>query len=86
MFSCDACGICCRHIRGIKELERFMLDDGSCVNLDKMSNLCKIYEARPQICRIDEMYEAKFKRYFSKEAFYELNENACKKLKEIYKG
>ena len=73
MFSCDACGICCRHINGIKELGNFMLDDGSCVNLDKTSNLCKIYEA-------------KFKRYFSKEAFYELNENACKKLKEIYKG
>ena len=86
MFSCDACGICCRHINGIKELGNFMLDDGSCVNLDKTSNLCKIYETRPQICRIDEMYEAKFKRYFSKEAFYELNENACKKSKEIYKG
>ncbi|WP_169753006.1 YkgJ family cysteine cluster protein [Campylobacter mucosalis] len=85
-FNCDSCGLCCLNIRGIKELENFMQSDGSCVNLDKDTKLCKIYDTRPTICRVDEMYELKYFKYFLKDEFYRLNENACKILKDKFKG
>lgn len=84
MFECDRCGLCCRHIKGIKELENFLLDDESCINLDKTSNLCKIYDKRPDICRVDEMFKKVFYKFISKEEYLNLNASSCKKLKEIY--
>ncbi|WP_456058469.1 YkgJ family cysteine cluster protein [Campylobacter hominis] len=84
MFECDRCGLCCRHIKGIKELENFLLDDESCINLDKTSNLCKIYDKRPDICRVDEMFKKVFYKFMSKEEYLNLNASSCKKLKEIY--
>ena len=61
-----------------------MLDDESCINLDKASNLCKIYDKRPDICRVDEMFEKVFYKFMSKEEYLNLNILSCKKLKEIY--
>ncbi len=84
VFECDRCGLCCRHIKGIKELENFLLDDESCINLDKTSNLCKIYDKRPDICRVDEMFKKVFYKFMSKEEYLNLNASSCKKLKEIY--
>lgn len=84
MFECDRCGLCCRHIKGIKELENFLLDDESCINLDKTSNLCKIYDKRPDICRVDKMFKKVFYKFISKEEYLNLNASSCKKLKEIY--
>ncbi len=84
VFECDKCGLCCRHIKDIKELENFMLDDESCINLDKTSNLCKIYDRRPDICRVDEMFKKVFYKFMSKEEYLNLNILSCEKLKEIY--
>lgn len=84
VFECDKCGLCCQHIKGIKELENFMLDDESCINLDKASNLCKIYDKRPDICRVDRMFEKVFYKFMSKEEYLNLNILSCEKLKEIY--
>lgn len=61
-----------------------MLDDESCINLDKASNLCKIYDKRPDICRVDEMFEKVFYKFMSKEEYLNLNASSCEKLKEIY--
>ena len=61
-----------------------MLDDESCINLDKASNLCQIYDKRPDICRVDEMFEKVFYKFMSKEEYLNLNILSCEKLKEIY--
>lgn len=61
-----------------------MLDDESCINLDKASNLCKIYDKRPDICRVDRMFEKVFYKFMSKEEYLNLNTLSCEKLKEIY--
>ena len=61
-----------------------MLDDESCINLDKASNLCKIYDKRPDICRVDEMFEKVFYKFMSEEEYLNLNASSCEKLKEIY--
>jgi len=80
-FFCDKCGLCCKNIKGIKELKEFDRGDGICKYLNEKTNLCEIYENRPLICRVDEMYEKYFYKFYSKEEYYQLNYNACKKLK-----
>lgn len=83
-FTCTKCGICCRHIENIKELAKFNDGTGVCINLDKETNLCKIYDTRPIICRVKESYELKYKDIYTKEQFIQLNLQSCKKLQEKY--
>jgi len=54
--------------------------DGVCKYL--IGNLCSIYNERPLFCRIDECYELYFKDTMSKEEYYRLNMEECKKLKK----
>lgn len=80
MFQCSMCGECCKNLSSsdlYKELDR---GDGVCKYLN--GTLCSIYENRPLPCRIDESYEMYFKEKYSKEEYYQLNYNACKKLQE----
>lgn len=80
MFKCSCCGECCRNLNKsnlYKDLDR---GDGTCRYLE--GNLCTIYEKRPLICRIDESYEAFFKKQFSLEKYYELNYKVCNLLKK----
>ncbi len=79
-FPCTKCGECCRHISLIPELSEFDDGTGACVHLK--NNLCEIYDARPDICRVDVMYEKLFKSSFTREEFYELNLQSCKILRE----
>lgn len=65
-------------------LEEFDKGSGICIYLDEKTNLCKIYETRPEICRVDVMYDKYFKEKYSKEEFYQLNIDSCKKLKKKY--
>lgn len=81
-FLCTVCGACCRHIAGIAELAGFDLGNGICKYLDETSNTCAIYGNRPQICRIDAMYAAKFAGSYTREAFYALNLEACRILQQ----
>ena len=81
MFKCDCCGICCRHIKGIKMLEAFDDGTGVCRYLDRENNLCTIYDSRPVICNVDAMYEAFFMNKMTREEFYAENYAACEKLK-----
>lgn len=83
MFKCDQCGCCCRHLDNIiyKNLNR---GDGTCKYL--LGNLCRIYDHRPLLCRVDNIYETMFKDSMSLEEYYQRNYEACKKLKEIDKS
>ncbi|WQZ86776.1 YkgJ family cysteine cluster protein [Helicobacter pylori] len=56
-FPCTSCGLCCKNITGIIELIEFDAGNGVCKFLDLETNLCKIYESRPLICRIDEVHK-----------------------------
>ena len=53
-FLCSQCGACCRNVA---HLDLPSDKDGGCLNLDKETNKCSIYENRPDICRVDKMYE-----------------------------
>ena len=83
MFQCDNCGICCRHVDRDEHYKSLDRGDGICRYLQ--GNLCSIYENRPLWCRIDDCYEMFFSETISREEYYELNYNACKKLKMLEK-
>jgi len=75
IFPCSRCGECCRHIGNIPQLAAFDSGDGVCVHLK--GNLCDIYETRPDICRVDVMYEKFYAAQCSREEFYRFNLDAC---------
>jgi hypothetical protein len=58
-----------------KELDR---GDGVCKYLS--GNICSIYDDRPLLCRVDDSYNIYFKEQYTKEQYYNLNYEVCKKL------
>jgi len=82
MFPCTSCGLCCQNISKVKELEDYALTNGVCLYFDPISCRCTIYKSRPDVCRIDEMFEAKYFKYFTKIAYYEANAEVCNSLQE----
>ncbi len=79
-FPCTGCGECCRHINRVEQLAVYDRGDGVCKYLS--GNLCSIYKDRPEICRVDHMYEKIFCNYMSREDYYEANLAVCRKLRE----
>ena len=49
-FECDKCGKCC-------EILYPMFFGKDCVHYDKETYLCKIYDNRPNICRVVKDFE-----------------------------
>ena len=83
-FPCTGCGLCCQNISKIKELKDFDLGDGICIYFDSTNNGCKIYDKRPNICRVDTMFDLEYNQYFTKEAFYIENAKVCNSLQNEY--
>ncbi|WQT67476.1 YkgJ family cysteine cluster protein [Helicobacter pylori] len=95
-FSCTSCGLCCKNITGIIELIGFDAGNGVCKFLDLETNLCKIYESRPLICRVDEAHKKLYshlicrvdeahKKLYSHiplKEFYAKNAEVCNALQE----
>lgn len=85
-FECRKCGICCRRIgnnpaaKGT-ELESFDRGDGVCKHLTA-DNLCDIYEVRPLVCRVDELYYKFYKDTMTIEEYHEMQRNACEFLRK----
>ncbi|MGL5051793.1 MAG: hypothetical protein ACRC6E_14370 [Fusobacteriaceae bacterium] len=44
--------------------------------------ICTIYEKRPLLCNLKESYSKYFSEIYTEEDFFELNLDACKKIKE----
>lgn len=85
MYPCSSCGLCCRNISKIKQLENYNLGNGICKYLDTKTDLCTIYEKRPDICCIDETFELLYKQVISKRDFYIKNSEVCNKLQVKYR-
>ncbi|MDY6269630.1 MAG: YkgJ family cysteine cluster protein [Selenomonadaceae bacterium] len=82
MFPCERCGCCCR-LAGHTIWGKSMADaNGICKYLDQEKNLCTIYENRPDICRVDLMYDRLYQDQMSREAFYAMNKDVCRQLQE----
>lgn len=80
MFPCEQCGCCCRKV-GESSLARHIAKaNGACKYLNEVTNLCMIYLDRPIFCRVDEFYEQFYKDKMSREEFYRLNKEDCRKF------
>lgn len=82
MFPCTGCGLCCKHIANVQELEGYDLGNGTCRYFDNTSNSCTIYETRPDICRVDKMFDLMYNKEFTQEEFYIANAKVCNSLQE----
>ena len=78
-FPCTACGACCRNLGGAPLYARLDRGDGVRRHLDAGTDLCRIYETRPKICRVADMYEALADRLAWPE-YVALNRRACRDL------
>ena len=58
--------------------------DGTCKFFDENSRLCTIYRDRPLLCRVDESYERYFADFMTREAYEQLNYEACSELKKRF--
>lgn len=81
MFKCDCCGSCCMSV-GTSELYSDLdRGDGVCRYFNSDTKLCTIYQNRPDRCNVDKMYKLFFSKSMSIDEYYELNYQACNKLK-----
>jgi len=55
-------------------------EKGKCLMLTK-DNKCSVYDTRPLVCNIKEMWKIYFYRTVSKKQFFKMNKNVCNKLK-----
>ena len=85
MFPCSGCGLCCQNISNVDELKEFDLGNGVCKYFNFLDNSCDIYETRPDICKVDKMFDIKYNQYFSKEEFYIENAKICNSMQDKYK-
>ena len=85
MFPCTGCGLCCQNITNIEELKTYDLGNGTCKYFDAMNLECIIYDDRPNICRVDKMFDLVYHKEFTREEFYIGNANICNNLQEQYK-
>ena len=82
LFFCSKCGLCCKSISLIDQLAKFDNGQGVCIYL--VDNICSIYEKRPIVCRVSDMYDEYFFQYFSKIEYYRLNMEMCWNLQQQF--
>ena len=80
-FLCDGCGLCCCNVGHIEELNSV---NGICINYDKTTKKCTIYDNRPLVCRVDALFDEIKPSMTWEELCYE-NYQACEKLKSLTK-
>lgn len=80
MFSCTKCGLCCRNVSRHSLYLHLDRGDGTCQHFDEANALCSIYDNRPEICRVDLMYDHYFSKKMMRSDFYGLCANACNSM------
>lgn len=81
-FPCNGCGACCKSVGMAPEVAGFDRGDGVCRHFDDEASRCGIYENRPAICNVQQMYELRFKRDYAWPEYVALNLQACAGLQE----
>lgn len=78
-FVCTQCGMCCRNLDKNNLYSDLDRGDGICKYFNEMTNLCSIYETRPDKCNVEKGYQY-FKMMISFEEYLRYNTNACREL------
>ncbi|WP_184302887.1 YkgJ family cysteine cluster protein [Roseateles oligotrophus] len=80
MFPCDGCGLCCRHVDRSDITRHMDRGDGACVYIEGDMVTCKIYDNRPEFCRVDDSYKI-FAGKLSLIEYYKENVAICNALR-----
>ncbi|HGE8300285.1 TPA: YkgJ family cysteine cluster protein [Serratia marcescens] len=81
-FPCSKCGLCCQQVNLAKETLFLDRGDGTCRYYDPASKGCRIYNERPDICRVDLQFALHYSHLYTWENFVELNLVVCRQLIE----
>ena len=81
-FLCTGCGACCVWAGRLKQMPQNP-QTGACIHL-QADMKCEIYDTRPDICRIDKMYEINSGSIgdvsMTRKEYYKLNTLACHRM------
>lgn len=80
-FPCDSCGKCCSNVHLSELTQELDRGDGICRHFDDSSLLCRIYDIRPDICRVELQYRNNYAHIYNWNEFVDLNLQVCKSLK-----
>lgn len=73
-FPCSKCGACCTRVGELApHLPRG--EDGACLHL--LGRLCLIYDRRPLVCRIDDLFDAGATGFSDRDELYRKTAEAC---------
>ncbi|WP_350551167.1 YkgJ family cysteine cluster protein [Pseudoalteromonas sp. 120-MNA-CIBAN-0494] len=81
-FPCTKCGKCCSNVNLSPITSYLDRGDGTCEHFDDNTKHCKIYDNRPEICRIELQFNKYYKERFSWNEFIAINLDVCEKLPE----
>ncbi len=74
-FPCTSCGACCKRVKHLDPYWPLRADD-ACYFLNP-DNTCAIYDARPEVCRVEEMG----RRFaYTQTEWFNVNAVACNQL------
>lgn len=91
------CGLCClkvaRALENAPKMDepvRSMLQAfpfqvtaaGACEKYDAETKKCTVYDTRPDVCRVDVVYDKVYKHAMSRQEYYRLDEAACGALQK----
>ena len=79
-FPCTACGKCCRRVGESEQTAFLDRGDGICRHFDVLTHLCKIYENRPLVCRVEDYYKIHLRHMYEWDDFVKINLDLCEKL------
>lgn len=81
-YPCTKCGLCCKNLKGITELDFLHNGNGVCKFYDEIK-ACTIYEERPLHCRIDEgFYKLFINSGLTLQEYYKKNAEICNQLQQ----
>lgn len=79
-FPCNACGLCCKHVGMSEETDFLDRGDSICRHFNEQLHLCKIYENRPLVCRVQDYYQTNLTHLYSWQEFVKINQQICQTL------
>ena len=84
--NCELCGAqCCRNWNPARYDKTIVNENGICKYLNTDTNLCTIYENRPDFCRVYKWYDIQFSQHMSLDKFLSEQKLGCKVLQKISK-
>lgn len=81
-FECIACGACCRRAGLIPGFPEPTDETGRCVHL-MPDNRCSIYERRPLICNVDQVWDEHLAGTITRERWHRLIHAGCNEMMRV---